>query len=338
MTAARDLTRARQGRGLSLEDLSRRTRIDVDLLAAIEQGDLDRLPTPFHLKGFIRVVARDLGLDPDLTSERYLVEIADPHRLDIFQPELSPPRPESPVNTEPDDVFVLEHPGQFVVEQAAPIGPRPRAFTSPSHLEKPRAVPVPRRRVPARSKVRLQVWSAIWIIAALLVSAAAGYVAVAAWQRRATSSASTTVAIPAENDNASPGAAASRPASQQDLSGRWRLTNRIERSNVPSFVGLALEFRLELDQEGGRLRGEGSKWMENGRVVAASARTPITVDGTIDDDRVTLAFTERGARRTSRGRLEMRLAEDGSLQGQFSTEAAGSSGPARATRLGPRAD
>jgi hypothetical protein len=127
-----------------------------------------------------------------------------------------------------------------------------------------------------------------------------------------------------------------RPATTGDLTGAWLVTNRIEQSNIDAFKGLTLGFRLDLDQSGHRVHGNGVKWQENGRVVPARNRTPITLEGTVEGRTVALTFTERGTRRTSHGRFEMELTADGALTGRFSTDAAQSSGSARAMRLQSR--
>ena len=100
-----------------------------------------------------------------------------------------------------------------------------------------------------------------------------------------------------------------------------------------SFEDLTLGFRLQLEQNGNRVRGHGVKWTENGRLVASRARTPISLDGGVDQNRLVLAFTERGVRRTSHGTLHMQIADNGTLHGRFSTDAGVSSGWTRAVRM-----
>ncbi len=79
--------------------------------------------------------------------------------------------------------------------------------------------------------------------------------------------------------------------------------------------------------------GHGVKWTENGRRLASRARTPIIVEGTIEDGRLALTFTEHGIRRISHGTFELQQLNDGSLRGRFSTNAAQSSGRVQAIRL-----
>lgn len=136
---------------------------------------------------------------------------------------------------------------------------------------------------------------------------------------------------PAASGRELSGPALSGPA----LSGPWRLTSRIADASLPRFRGLVLGYELRLEQDGNRLHGAGVKASENGRPLSSRARTPISVEGTIDGQTVRLAFTESGLARTSRGAFSLRLASDGSLSGGFWSDAARSTGTvtATATRL-----
>lgn len=55
----------RSRRGISLNDAERTTRINRVYLEAIEDGRLETLPAPVYTRGFVRLYARFLGLDPD---------------------------------------------------------------------------------------------------------------------------------------------------------------------------------------------------------------------------------------------------------------------------------
>ncbi len=56
------LRQSREGRSLSLEEVSAKTMIPVRTLRAIEGGDLKQLPEPVYVHGFIRRFADSLGL------------------------------------------------------------------------------------------------------------------------------------------------------------------------------------------------------------------------------------------------------------------------------------
>lgn len=55
----------RNRRAISLNDAERTTRINRVYLEAIEDGRLEMLPAPVYTRGFVRLYARFLGLDPD---------------------------------------------------------------------------------------------------------------------------------------------------------------------------------------------------------------------------------------------------------------------------------
>jgi hypothetical protein len=69
MTIA-ELRRARMARGLSLTEISRRTRIGVGHLRKIDDGDLQGLPGGFYARAFVRAYAEAVGLDGDLAVSR----------------------------------------------------------------------------------------------------------------------------------------------------------------------------------------------------------------------------------------------------------------------------
>jgi transcriptional regulator with XRE-family HTH domain len=64
------LRRAREARGMSLDDVANHTRIPMRHLQHIETGDWDALPAPTYAIGFTRNYAAAVGLDgPALASE-----------------------------------------------------------------------------------------------------------------------------------------------------------------------------------------------------------------------------------------------------------------------------
>ncbi len=118
------------------------------------------------------------------------------------------------------------------------------------------------------------------------------------------------------------------------MSGLWALDTRIESSSVRDYQGLQLGYRLELQQDGARVTGTGVKTLENGRTLGSAAQTPITVHGTVEGERLTLTFVERGLRRTSDGKMILSVNDDGVLRGRFSSSAARSAGIVEARRAG----
>jgi cytoskeletal protein RodZ len=68
------LKREREMRGVSLEEVSAATRISPRLLEAIENEKWHELPGGVFNRGFIRAIARFLGLDEDGLVAEYALE------------------------------------------------------------------------------------------------------------------------------------------------------------------------------------------------------------------------------------------------------------------------
>jgi hypothetical protein len=111
------------------------------------------------------------------------------------------------------------------------------------------------------------------------------------------------------------------------------MTNQVQSSSYAAYRRLRLGYRLQLQQHGSRITGQGQKWSENGRRIPGATRTPITVDGVIEGRRVALRFVERGHRRTSGGSFDLMLANNGLLAGTFESDAAHSRGSSSAQRV-----
>ena len=58
------LVRAREARGLTLEDAERDTRISRRYLQALETEQFEAIPAPVYARGFLRSYSQYLGLDP----------------------------------------------------------------------------------------------------------------------------------------------------------------------------------------------------------------------------------------------------------------------------------
>lgn len=108
------LREARETKGLTLAEVEEKTRINRRFLVALENGAYHDLPTPVHVRGFLRNYARFLNLDPAPLLERYELvkqQIPDPYQNpDPLLPPISEP-PElreaqpffDPVNFQVDD-------------------------------------------------------------------------------------------------------------------------------------------------------------------------------------------------------------------------------------------
>ncbi|MFN3704908.1 MAG: RodZ domain-containing protein [Thermoflexales bacterium] len=86
---ARRLRAAREARGVSLRDAERETKIRRRYLEAIEQGQFERLPDGPAARGFVRLYARFLGMDPDRALSDLEAEVGVP--LVLAREKLPPP-------------------------------------------------------------------------------------------------------------------------------------------------------------------------------------------------------------------------------------------------------
>jgi cytoskeleton protein RodZ len=73
-TIGAQLQQAREQRGLTLAAMSERTKIRVPILQAIERDDFQQLPGGIISRGFLKVYAREVGLDADAIARRFAAE------------------------------------------------------------------------------------------------------------------------------------------------------------------------------------------------------------------------------------------------------------------------
>lgn len=69
------LQHARTLKGISVRDLSLRSRIGLRHLEAIEAFEIESLPREVYLRGYLREIARALNMDPDQLVQDYLDEL-----------------------------------------------------------------------------------------------------------------------------------------------------------------------------------------------------------------------------------------------------------------------
>jgi cytoskeleton protein RodZ len=66
-----DLRKIRESLGMSIDEISRVTRIGTSALEAIEKGDFDRLPEPVYARSFIETYAKIIGIEREKILSRY---------------------------------------------------------------------------------------------------------------------------------------------------------------------------------------------------------------------------------------------------------------------------
>ena len=88
------LRREREMRGVSLEEIAGATRISTRFLDALEKEAWDRLPGGIFNRGFVRTVARFLGLEEESLLAEYTLATRVPGATAI--PSAPPPQPFAP--------------------------------------------------------------------------------------------------------------------------------------------------------------------------------------------------------------------------------------------------
>ena len=77
-TLGQQLKAIRQSRGIKLEEIAEITHIRLNYLEAIEEGDVENLPSPVQMRGFLRLYADTLGVEfDDLKVQGYHLTRAD---------------------------------------------------------------------------------------------------------------------------------------------------------------------------------------------------------------------------------------------------------------------
>src|SRR5262245_11066747 len=87
------LASRRKRMGITLEDISRVTKIGMRSLQAIEQGDFSKLPGGIYATNYIRQYARQIDFDETKLLECYYSKMGNPSGLDDSQsanPERKP--------------------------------------------------------------------------------------------------------------------------------------------------------------------------------------------------------------------------------------------------------
>lgn len=75
-TVGQRLRAAREAQGLSAADIAARTRVTQRFLEAIEDGQLEALPSPTYASGFARAYARAVGMDQAEVGREIRAELA----------------------------------------------------------------------------------------------------------------------------------------------------------------------------------------------------------------------------------------------------------------------
>jgi len=144
--------KARESRGISLDQIAHETRISTRFLAAIENEDFHVLPGGVFNRGFVRSFAEAVGLDPDQALADYERISSVPQPTDAIASAIPDP-PKSERNLYPVAIAVLAVAVgifYFVTRESAPTieSGNPPKVTAPAGQPTPPqpAVPPPESR------------------------------------------------------------------------------------------------------------------------------------------------------------------------------------------------
>jgi len=84
MRVGSELKAARKKAGVTVEVISKRTKIQVSKLVALEKNDFKNLPTGLYLFSAVRAYAREVHIDPEPIVEQLRAEFADKDALDAL--------------------------------------------------------------------------------------------------------------------------------------------------------------------------------------------------------------------------------------------------------------
>jgi len=132
------LVRAREARGLTLEDAERDTRISRRYLQALEAEQFEVIPAPVYARGFLRSYSQYLGLDPQEMLALFPRDDEAAYPATVGQPRATRQQPLAPVSP--------SRPQWQRPDRAAPPGAQRQAPSEPV-IGIDFGVPSPARRI-----------------------------------------------------------------------------------------------------------------------------------------------------------------------------------------------
>jgi transcriptional regulator with XRE-family HTH domain len=177
VTIGEALAEARNRAGLSVDEVSERTRIRETVIRSIEQDDYGACGGDLYVRGYVRAIANVVGIDAQpLIREHDLARAEEPDRAEerelpapgLFGPE---PEPDTPEMITPE----------LVASEPLTPEPQPPLVTAAMRETPTRRTGKPRPRRPAqtqpawKARVHSQRWAAGVAALAVVVLAAAGF-------------------------------------------------------------------------------------------------------------------------------------------------------------------
>jgi len=146
MPLGRTLREARERRQMTMSQLAAATRMKVQVVEAIEAENFRKFPAPVYGRGFIKLYAEAVGLDPKPLIDEYMARLnqeqsAPPPSMAVGRPPTRPPaRPTAPASQKPQPsplpgTAVTAPSASRSVETWLEADPAPPPVASPSACE-----------------------------------------------------------------------------------------------------------------------------------------------------------------------------------------------------------
>jgi len=126
MALGEKLRNARLDARLTTAQVATATRMKLQIVEDIEREDFRRMAAPIYAKGFIRLYAAKVGLDPAPLVEEYVARYVNPVPADTSQrktPVLQAPKKVEPVPVEPKVAPEVKEQDLFVEPPKPPAAP-----------------------------------------------------------------------------------------------------------------------------------------------------------------------------------------------------------------------
>jgi hypothetical protein len=93
MSLGDQLQQARKQRRMTTSAVASATRMKIQIVEDLEREDFTRIAAPVYGKGFIRLYAEHVGLDPKPLVDEYVARFVDPDSSSLRREPLPPPQP-----------------------------------------------------------------------------------------------------------------------------------------------------------------------------------------------------------------------------------------------------
>jgi len=94
MPLGEELQKARKARRLTASEVAAATRMKVQIVQALEHEDFEKIAAPIYAKGFIKLYAEYVGLNPKPLIDEYISRYVSPPPEPVFDNEMDYDEPE----------------------------------------------------------------------------------------------------------------------------------------------------------------------------------------------------------------------------------------------------